>query len=43
MKIKNAGAQVVKATNQEIVPKKGVVKTGEDLRQGCQKGNSKKK
>ena len=43
MKIKNAGAQLVKAPRQETVPKKSVVKTGEDLRQGCSKNTSKKK
>lgn len=33
-KIKNAGAQVVKAPNQITEPKKGTVKTGKDLRTG---------
>ena len=33
-KIKNGGAQVVKAVNQTTDPKKGTVKTGKDLRAG---------
>ena len=33
-KIKNTGTQVVKAPNQTTLPKKGTVKTGNDLRTG---------
>lgn len=33
-KIKNSGAQVVKAPKQTTDPKKGTVKTGKDLRTG---------
>lgn len=34
MKIKNAGTQIIKATNQSTDPKKGKVKTGKDLGRG---------
>ena len=34
MKIKNAGTQVVQATNQTADPKKGTVIKGNDLRNG---------
>ena len=33
-KIKNGGTQVVNAPNQHTDPKKGTVKTGNDLRTG---------
>lgn len=33
-KIKNGGTQTVKAPNQQTDPKKGMVKTGKDLRTG---------
>ena len=33
-KIKNGGTQVVQAPNQHTDPKKGKVKTGQDLRTG---------
>lgn len=33
-RIKNTGTQIVKAPNQITVPKKGKVKTGQDLRSG---------
>ena len=33
-RIKNSGTQVVKAPNQITDPKKGTVKTGNDLRTG---------
>lgn len=33
-KIKNGGTQIVKAPNQHTDPKKGTVKTGNDLRTG---------
>lgn len=33
-RIKNTGSQVVKAPNQTTTEKKGVVKTGKDLRTG---------
>lgn len=36
-KIENAGSQVVQAPHQKTNPKKGVVKTGGDLRTGGKK------
>lgn len=33
-RIQNTGTQMVKAPNQTTVPKKGTVKTGQDLRSG---------
>lgn len=33
-KIRNSGTQVVKAPSQQTDPKKGTVKTGNDLRTG---------
>ncbi len=38
-KIKNAGNQVVKAPNQTTESKRGVVKTGADLRTGGGSGS----